>query len=260
MSVSPHRLRAFAAALALALLAALCVGSSRAADPPALTGRVVDDAHVLSAGRARQSRGQARRSRKQVGDSTGRRDRSLARWAGDRALRQHAVSRLEARRSQEEQRRPSPRRAQRASGAHRGRLWPGGDADRRDLGDHHRQRRRAALQGRRLRRRRDARRRGHRHRADDRFGGLAEEAGAARRRQRLVARRDHAVVCSFCSFCSSLTCRARRSAGVLGNAIILSSGFGRGGSSFGGGDFGGGGGGFSGGGGSSGGGGASGSW
>ena len=37
-------------AIALALLAALAVSSSRAADPPALTGRVVDDAHVLSAG------------------------------------------------------------------------------------------------------------------------------------------------------------------------------------------------------------------
>ena len=49
-----------------------------------------------------------------------------------------------------------------------------------------------------------------------------------------------------------------RGAGLLGNAVILSSVVGRGGRSFGGGDFGGGG--FSGGGGSSGGGGASGSW
>jgi uncharacterized protein len=51
-----------------------------------------------------------------------------------------------------------------------------------------------------------------------------------------------------------------RGAGLLGNAIILSSGIGRGGNSFGGGGDFGGGGGFSGGGGSSGGGGASGSW
>jgi len=51
-----------------------------------------------------------------------------------------------------------------------------------------------------------------------------------------------------------------RGGGVLGNAIILSSGIGRGGGSFGDSGFGGGGGGFSGGGGSSGGGGASGSW
>ena len=50
MWASAQRLRVLAAALALALLAALAVGSSRAADPPALTGRVVDDAHVLSAG------------------------------------------------------------------------------------------------------------------------------------------------------------------------------------------------------------------
>ena len=49
MAARPRHLRAFAAALALALLAALSMSSSQAAEPPALTGRVVDAAHVLSA-------------------------------------------------------------------------------------------------------------------------------------------------------------------------------------------------------------------
>ena len=50
MSACARQPRIFAAALALALLAAFAVSSSDAADSPALTGRVVDDAHVLSAG------------------------------------------------------------------------------------------------------------------------------------------------------------------------------------------------------------------
>jgi len=49
MAARTRHLRAFAAALALALLAALAMSSSQAAEPPALTGRVVDAAHVLSA-------------------------------------------------------------------------------------------------------------------------------------------------------------------------------------------------------------------
>ena len=53
MAAGAQRLRVFAAALTLALLAVLAVCSSHAAGLPALTGRVVDDAHVLSAvGRA----------------------------------------------------------------------------------------------------------------------------------------------------------------------------------------------------------------
>jgi uncharacterized protein len=49
MAAWARPLRAVAVALALALLAALAPSPSRAADPPALTGRVVDAAHVLSA-------------------------------------------------------------------------------------------------------------------------------------------------------------------------------------------------------------------
>jgi len=51
MAIRPHPLGALAAALgrALALLVALAASSCQAAGPPALTGRVVDAAHVLSA-------------------------------------------------------------------------------------------------------------------------------------------------------------------------------------------------------------------
>ena len=177
-SGSARTMRPFAARARSALL------SRRRRSPPnfpALTGRIVDQANVIPADDAHGARAQARRSRGQVRHPARRRHRHLARGRGDRALRQRAVPRLEARREDQEQRRAAAGRAERAAGAHRGRLRARGHAHRRAVQGHHHQRHRAALQGRRFRRRHLARRRRHHHGADDRLLGMAAAAVAAPR-------------------------------------------------------------------------------
>ena len=171
-----------------------------------------------------------------------------------------AVPRLEARREAEEQRRAAAGRAERAPGAHRGRLRPRRHADRRAVEGHHHQRDHAALQDRRFRRRHRARRRRHHHRADHRLhrnGRSGPRCGStARQNTDPVDWVDRRGSDRASSSCSSFRPASAGSSSMLRCNILLSSGqlvrrrlFGSGG-----------GGGFSGGGGSSGGGGASGSW
>ena len=119
-------------------------------------------------------RAEACRSRSEIRHPACRRHRQLARRPGDRALRQRAVPRMEARREGQEQRRAAAGRAERASGPHRGRLWPRGHADRCARQGHHHQCDHAPLQDRRLQRRHLARRRRHHHGAHHRFVRVGE--------------------------------------------------------------------------------------
>ena len=196
------------------------------------------------------------RSRSQVRYPACRRHRHLARRPGDRALRQRTVPHLEARREGQEQRRAAAGRAERAPGAHRGRLRARRHADRCAVQGHHRQCHYAALQGRRFRRRHCARRRRHHHGAHHRRLRMAAAPGAAARQrtdQRPVQLALHRA-----------GDRIRHDVHRLARVPLVCAERGAehsahsGGSSSSGGSSGGGG--FSGGGGSSGGGGASGSW
>ena len=98
----------------------------RGADFPPLTGRVVDQAHLLTPA-------QVARPHEQVGGARGadrapvrRRDGHQPRRATDRGLRLPARPRLGDRRQKGRRRRHPAGRAQRAEGADRDRLWRGG--------------------------------------------------------------------------------------------------------------------------------------
>ncbi len=92
--------------------------------------------------------GEAQGSRRQVRHPACRRHSKVAAGRRHRNLRQRAVPDLEARPGAEEQRRAAAGRAERAQGAHRGRLRSRGHADRRFVVGDHFQRHRSALQGR----------------------------------------------------------------------------------------------------------------
>ena len=118
---------------------------ARALDFPALTGRVVDQAGVMSAESRERRRGEVERAGRQVRHPARRRHGEVAARQRHRNLRQPALPLLEARRGEEEQRRAAPRRAGRAQSADRGRLRPRRHADRCAVVGDHFQRHRAAF-------------------------------------------------------------------------------------------------------------------
>lgn len=258
MAAWARLLRLFAVALALALLAALAVSSSRAADPPALTGRVVDDAHVFSAGaRADLERKLADLENKSGiqlvvatipslgGQAIEPYANTLFRaWKLGEAKKNNGVLLLVA---------PNDHRVRIEVGyglegtltdATSAIIIANAAAPRFKAGD---------FDG------------GVTRAVEDIITVLTTDSADWQKKPELRAEDsatslDAIIPPLFILFFLFVLFMTRvRGGGLLGNAIILSSSMGRGGSSFGGGDFGGGGG-FSGGGGSSGGGGASGSW
>uniref|UniRef100_A0A0N4Z3U4 PE-PGRS family protein n=1 Tax=Parastrongyloides trichosuri TaxID=131310 RepID=A0A0N4Z3U4_PARTI len=143
-----------------------------------------DQGRLDQAGRDRHRRGhQPRPLARSAGDAgtadrrpVGRRHPALASGSGDRGLRLSAGAPLGHRPEGERRRRPADRRAERAQGADRGRLWAGGRADRRLFLAHHPQRHPAGLSSGRLCGRDHRRDRLH-HRATDRRSGRGPGAG-----------------------------------------------------------------------------------
>ncbi len=259
MAAGAQRLRVLAAALALALLATFAVCPSRAADPPALTGRVVDDAHVLSAAERADLEGKLADLENKSGiqlvvatvPSLGGQaiepyaNTLFRAWKLGEAKKNNGVLLLVA---------PNEHRVRIEVGyglegtltdATSSIIIANAAAPRFKAGD---------FDG------------GVARAVEDIITVLTTDSADWQKKPELRAEDNASSLNAitplvFILFILFVFFMMRvRGAGVLGNAIILSSGVGRSGSSFGGSDFGGGGGGFSGGGGSSGGGGASGSW
>ena len=246
--------------MALSLLAAFAVSSSRAADPPALTGRVVDGAHVLSAGARADLEGKLADLENKSGiqlvvatvSSLGGQaiepyaNALFRAWKLGEAKKNNGVLFLVA---------PNEHRVRIEVGyglegtltdATSAIIIANAAAPRFKAGD---------FDG------------GVARAVEDIVTVLTTDSADWQKKPELRAEDNASSLDALAPFLFILfilfvfTMSRVRGAGMLGNAVILSSGFGRGGSSFGGGGFGGGGGGgFSGGGGSSGGGGASGSW
>ena len=226
---------------------------------PALTGRIVDQANVISADARRaiepkladlETKSGIQLVVATVNSLEGQEIEPYA----------NALFRgLEARREDQEQRRAAARRAEGAAGSHRGRLWPRRHADRCAGQGHHHQRDHAPLQGRRLQRRHFARRRRHHHGPHHRCirVGEAPRVAAGQSASQRSGQLGHHSDCHRRHRAAHRV--ARIPLVLLQRRAEYPAEFGRLARSSGG-SFGGGGGGFSGGGGSSGGGGASGSW
>ena len=258
MAAFVRHLRVFAVALALALLATLATSASHAADPPALTGRVVDAAHVLSAVARADLEGKLADLENKSGiqlvvatvPSLGGQaiepyaNTLFRAWKLGEAKKNNGVLFLVA---------PKEHRVRIEVGyglegtltdATSAIIIANAAAPRFKAGD---------FDG------------GVARAVEDIITVLTTDSADWQKKPELRAEDNASSLNAitplvFILFILFVFFMMRiRGAGLLGNAIILSSGVGRGGSSFGGSDFGGGGG-FSGGGGSSGGGGASGSW
>ena len=120
------------AVLLFALLAARRWSRQRRRRPSrTLTGRVVDAAKLLTPEQVAQLDQLSAQRRAGIDAAVRRRDDPRPAGLSDRGLRLPARPRLEDRAGGSEQRHPPDRRAERAQGADRGRLWPGADHDRR---------------------------------------------------------------------------------------------------------------------------------